>query len=56
MAELLKYYLLMFVEQGYTLKQGTDLLNEQGIKTAQSKEFKHMTIKRYLDRIKGLTI
>ncbi len=50
MAESLKSYLLMFVERGFTLKQGADLLNERGIKTVNGKEFKPMTVKRYLDR------
>lgn len=52
-AETLKSYLSMFIQRGYTLKQGADLLNERGIKTAQGKEFKPMTVKRYLDRFKG---
>ena len=52
MAEELKSYLLMIIERGYTLKQGADLLNERGVKTAQGKEFKPMTVKRYLDRSK----
>jgi DNA invertase Pin-like site-specific DNA recombinase len=51
MAESLKSYLQMFVDKGFTLKQGADLLNERGIKTAQGKEFKPMTVKRYLDRL-----
>jgi hypothetical protein len=51
MAESIRSYLLMFIERGFTLKQGADLLNERGIKTAQGKEFKPMTVKRYLDRL-----
>lgn len=53
MAEELKSYLNMFIESGYTLKHGADFLNEHCVKTAQGKEFKPMTVKRYLDRIKG---
>ena len=53
MAESLKSYLQMFKERNFTLKQGADLLNERGIKTAQGKEFKAMTVKRYIDRIKN---
>jgi DNA invertase Pin-like site-specific DNA recombinase len=52
MAESLKSYLQMFIQRGYTLKQGAELLNERGIKTAQGKEFQPMTVKRYLDRLK----
>lgn len=51
MAESLKSYLHMFVERGFTLKQGADLLNERGLRTAQGKEFKPMTVKRYMDRL-----
>jgi hypothetical protein len=52
MAESLKSYLQMFIQRGFTLKQGANLLNERGIKTAQGKEFQPMTVKRYLDRLK----
>jgi DNA invertase Pin-like site-specific DNA recombinase len=52
MAESLKSYLQMFIQRDFTLKQGADLLNERGLKTAQGKEFKPMTVKRYLDRLK----
>jgi len=51
MAESLKPYLQMIIQRGLNLKQGADLLNERGIKTAQGKEFKPMTVKRYLDRL-----
>lgn len=51
MAESLKSYLQMFIQRGYTLKQGADLLNSRGIKTATGKDFKPMTVKRYLDRL-----
>jgi hypothetical protein len=51
MAESLKSYLQMFIQRGYTLKQGAELLNERGIKTTTGKEFKPMTVKRYLDRL-----
>jgi len=52
MAESLKSYLQMFVDRGFTLNQGATLLNELGVKTVQGKEFKSMTVKRYIDRLK----
>jgi DNA invertase Pin-like site-specific DNA recombinase len=50
-AESLKSYLQMFKERNFTLRQGADLLNERGVRTAQGKEFKPMTVKRYMDRL-----
>jgi hypothetical protein len=52
MAESLKSYLEMFIQRGFTLKQGADLLNERGVRIGQGKEFKAMTVKRYMDRLK----
>lgn len=51
MAASLKSYIQMFKERDFTLEQSATLLNELGVKTAQGKAFKPMTIKRYIDRV-----
>lgn len=51
MADSLKVHLLKLHKEGYTLKQLADYLNEKGITTAQGKQFKPMTVKRYIDRL-----
>jgi hypothetical protein len=42
----------MLIQRCFTLKQGADLLNERGVRIGQGKEFKAMTVKRYMDRLK----
>lgn len=50
-AEKIKEYLTFCLDKGYTLQVAADYLNAKGIKTTQGKEFKPMTIKRYISRL-----
>ncbi len=50
-AEKVKEYLTFCIDKGYTLQAIADYLNTKGFKTAQGKEFKPMTVKRFIDRL-----
>lgn len=50
-AEKIKEYLTFCTDKGYTLQATADYLNTKGIKTVQGKDFKPMTVKRYIERI-----
>jgi hypothetical protein len=50
-AEKIKEHLTFCIDKGYTLQAIADYLNTKGFKTAQGKDFKPMTVKRYIDRL-----
>lgn len=52
-SEKIKEHLTFCMDKGYTLQAMADYLNTKGFKTAQGKDFKPMTVKRYIDRLTG---
>lgn len=51
-AEKIKEHLTICASKGYTLQATADYLNSKGLKTAQGNEFKPMTVKRCIERLK----
>lgn len=47
----IKAHLVYCRNEGYSLQKTADHLNAKGFRTAQGKEFKPMTVKRYIDRL-----
>lgn len=50
-ANELKEHLIYCKREGFTLSKTAEHLNDKGLRTAQDKEFKPMTVKRYIDRL-----
>lgn len=50
-AKAIKEHLTFCINKGYTLQAIAHYLNTKGIKTTQGKEFKPMTVKRYIGRL-----
>lgn len=55
-AKEIKEHLTFCIDKGYTLQAIADYLNIKGLKTVQSKEFKPMTVKRYIERLKKIEV
>lgn len=49
----IKTHLVYCMDKGYTLQATADYLNTKGFKTSLGKEFKPMTVKRFIDRLTG---